>query len=187
MKTPTILYPLAMVISLTGCFALRSNVTPDARLSASRHGFVSRTKYEAVPFLFSRILVVMKARQTSGGYADQLTRAFPAAYQVCTLTLNQLQPAGHAKAIQEQLATCRSDVILIVERTHRGSVLGIDAPASDDFAQFAFELRSVTTGETFWKAVATASPLRGERFPARTLVQRLKRDGLINSNGMAAR
>ena len=158
---------------------MRSTVSPETTLRARRNGFVSNAKLEALPSPFTRILVVLKLRRPNDRYAEQFRRAFPTNYQVCTTILDQYQPAVHGEKIREQGNDCQSEVVLIVERTYKGKLLSLDAPDGDDFSQFSFEMRSMATNQSFWKGIASTPARAGEQFPARTIVSRLLRDGVI--------
>lgn len=170
---------VALTWTLTGCYVMRSNVNPEARLSAHRQGFVSKAKPEAIPASLNRILVVVKVNQSDESYSEQFVRQFPTHYQICTLSLNPQQPASHAESIRDRVTECQSDAVLIVEQTYKGKFLSVDAPDGDDFSQHSFEMRSVTTNQAFWKAVATTGRLRSS-VSARALVSRLRHDGIIN-------
>ncbi|MGA0558179.1 hypothetical protein ACO2Q8_16085 [Larkinella sp. VNQ87] len=179
MKTVTFLLIGLALGSLAGCQALRSNVSPDTQLSAGRRAFVSKAKPEAMPAAFGRVLVVLKNRQPDTRYAEQVMLSFPTPYQVCTMSLNPYEPAGHSEAIRARAAECQSEVVLTVEQTHKGSLVSLDAPDGDDLSQYNFKLRAISTNQTFWKGVAARPRLSSGPFPTRTLVARLLRDGVL--------
>lgn len=158
---------------------MRSNVLSDATLRTKRQGFVSKAKPETRPASFTRILVVLKLRRPSDRYAQQFQQAFPASYQVCTILLDQYQPATHAEAIRKRGNDCQSEVVLTVERTYKGKFLSLDAPDGDDFSQFSFDMRPISTTESFWRGAASTPSRKGEYFSARSIVSRLQRDGII--------
>lgn len=158
---------------------MRSNVSPDTTLRARRNGFVSNAKPETLPPSFTRILVVLKLRRPNDRYAGRFRQAFPHNYQVCTIVLDQYQPAAHAEQIRERANDCQSEVVLIVERTYKGKLVSLDAPDGDDFSQFNFDMRSMVTNQSFWKGIASTPARAGERFWPRTIVSRLLRDGVI--------
>ena len=133
---------------------MRSNVISDATLRAQRRGFVSKAQPETRPVPFTRILVVLKLRRLSDRCAQQFHQAFPANYQVCTVLLDQYQPATHTEQISKWENDCQSEVVLTVERTYRGSFLSLDAPDGDDFSQFSFDMRSIAINQSFWRGAA---------------------------------
>ncbi|RIV27282.1 hypothetical protein DYU11_02930 [Fibrisoma montanum] len=180
MKAVQILYISSLIIGLSGCYVMQSNVTSESKLSGNRRGFVSKAKPEAIPQSFSRVLLVIQSRESAHAYASRFAATFPEEYQVCVVTINPYEPANHAEAIRERALDCQSEVVLTVERTYKGKVLSLDAPEGNDFSQYQFEMRSLTTNQSFWKGVAATNPLSGDEFPPRAIVSRLLRDGVIN-------
>ncbi|GAB3277512.1 hypothetical protein GCM10027347_51530 [Larkinella harenae] len=122
----------------------------------------------------------MKLRQANDRYAEEFIRSFPSSYELCTLTLNPLQPADHTVTVQKRAQECQSEVILFVEPTYSGHLFSLDAPEGNDFSQFVFEMRSVESNLSFWKAAAAAHPLTKEYYSARPIVAKLIRDGVIH-------
>lgn len=135
----------------------------------------SNTKSEAVP-AFKRILVVTKMRDTPDSYAQSFARSFPAGYSVCTLALSPLSFDKPDEAIRKKAESCQSDVILTLELSQRGS----SGPYTSLPYEYNAEMTSIATGRPFWKAIISADPTYGGKVPPRSLVKRLRNDGIID-------
>ena len=176
MKTVTSFLALIIIVSLTGCVSIRSNV-----------------KSDAVPSNFRRVLIVTKLRKAPDSYVQQIARLFPAGYEVCTLALSPLSFDKPEDAIRKQAEDCRSEVILILELVNSGQYGSGSMRYGSRYSRFPFEfnaeMQSVATGQPFWKAIISSDPSVGEQVPPGSIIKRLQQDhvieGKIQQSGVA--
>jgi hypothetical protein len=114
-------------------------------------------------------------RKASDSYAQSFTRAFPAGYSVCTLALSPLSFDNPGEAIRKKAESCQSDVILTLELIQSGN----SGNHTSVPYEYNAEMTAVATGQPFWKAVISAEPAYGGKVPPRSLVKRLRNDGII--------
>ncbi|WP_420150292.1 hypothetical protein [Spirosoma sp.] len=160
MKKAYKFFILGLLTSSMGCVSVQSTI-----------------KSDAVPS-FQRVLIVTKMRNApadSDSYVRQLARLFPAGYETCTLALTPLSFDSPDDAIRKQAEACNSEVILTLELVQRGYATRY----SSSPYQYNAEMRSVTTGQPFWKAVFSTDPRYGSKVPPRSLVKRLIADHII--------
>lgn len=161
MKTAT--YTLLMIglwISLTGCVTatFRSNVKPDAKPE------------------FRRILVVSRLPSVEETYLPTFQTAFPAGYQVCTVSNSPISFDNPEQAIEKQRQTCQSEVMLTIDFS-RNYTSGFGKYISSNNELF-MEMTNLATGHPFWKAIITTG---GSDVSPRQVVNQLIRDGIIES------
>lgn len=154
MKTTTVFLLISL---LAGCVTIQSN-----------------TKSDAIP-TFHRILVVTRLRKAPDSYVQSFSRSFPAGYTICTLALSPLSFDNPDEAIRKQVDACQSDVILELALSQTGH----SGRYSHTFYEYNAEMKSVATGQSFWKAIISVDPTYGEEVPPRSVVKRLLNDHII--------
>lgn len=151
---------------LTGCTTLRTNVRPDQ-----------------IPD-FSRVLVVSRLDNVRPDYVHEYVKAFPPAYQVCTLTANKLSFGDPEEAIRRQAESCRSEVILTLELS-RTDVQG-NGRYSRTVNDYYAHMRAVNAAEPFWKGLIVnpyaRNPRNRDYIDPLPVVNRLKKDGILRAN-----
>jgi hypothetical protein len=148
-----------LIASLTGCVTIQSNI-----------------KSDAVP-TFQRVLIVSKMRNAPDSYVRTFAGAFPANYEICTLAISPLSFDSPEDAIRKQAEACHSDVILTLELVKSGYYV---YRGSSHPYEFNADMKSVATGQSFWKAIIASNQNYGEQVPARSIVKRLLDDHIID-------
>ncbi|GAB3889451.1 hypothetical protein [Spirosoma agri] len=146
-----------LISLLAGCVTIQSN-----------------TKSDAVP-AFKRILVVTKMRKAPDRYAESFLTSFPSGYEVCTVALSPLAFDNPDEAIKKQAENCQSEVILTLELSKTGHYSRYNSANYE----YNAEMKSVATGQAFWKAMISSDPTLGEQLPPRSVVKRLLTDHII--------
>ncbi|WP_461088912.1 hypothetical protein [Spirosoma gilvum] len=158
----------SLLISLTGCVTatIQSNVKADAKPE------------------FKRILIVSRLPKTNPTYLASLQTAFPAGYQVCTVSNSPISFESAEEAIEKQRQTCQSEVVLTID-FNRSYTSGSGRYISSN-NELLLEMKSLTTGIPFWKALVTTSLSNNEIVP-RELVTKLINDGIIQGSAPLGR
>jgi hypothetical protein len=156
---------LAVIFILTAC-CLTGCVTAN---------FQSNVKPEAKPD-FKRILVATYLPSSRPEYLDELKAAFPAGYQVCTVSVTPLSFEDPKEIIQKQQQVCQSDVILTID-FDRSFTTG-SGKYIDSHSQFYAEMIDLSTNKPFWKAIITTTT-SSQEVSARELVKKLQEDDII--------
>jgi len=150
---------VSLVMSLTGCVTMQTNI-----------------KSDAVPPTFRRVLVVTKLRNAPASYVEQFAKQFPAGYEVSTLAISPLSFDSPDEAIRKKLDSWHSDVILTLELNRTGHA----SRYSSYPYEYNAEMKSVATGQPFWKAIISSAPSYGEEVPPRSIIKRLLDDHIID-------
>ncbi len=157
MKTP--LLSLLLSLLLTACTTFKSNVDPSA-----------------VPE-FSRILVVSRLPVNSHKLLSDFTSVFPPQYSVCALGINKLGFGKPDSLIQQKIRECHSDVVLTVTLQENYGPVPTRYGYAYSVSPMFFEMTSVATGKSFWKASYAHHTL----YP-RKVAKQLRADGIISGN-----
>ncbi|MBD2702043.1 hypothetical protein IC229_15440 [Spirosoma sp. BT702] len=148
---------VTIMVSLTGCVTVKSNVQADA-----------------IP-TFKRVLIVTKLRKASEKYVQGFARQFPRNYDVCTLALTPLSFGNPDEEIRKQVANCQSDVILTLELVQRGQ----SSQYTNVPYEYDVDMKTAATGQPFWKAIVSSNPTYGEQVPPSSIIKRLLEDHVI--------
>ena len=168
MKTAYLILLICWLCScITGCFraSFQSNTNPDAKPA------------------FSRILIVSKISQVSPTYLPTLQTAFPAGYQVCTLSIGPLSFDTPEEAIERQRQACNSEVILSID-FNRSYTSG-SGKSIASYNEIYMELSTLKTNKPFWKAIVTTGG--SNEISPRQLVNQLLKDGIIEGEPPSGR
>lgn len=153
---------LLLISLLIGCVTIRSNV-----------------KSGAVP-KFKRILVVTKLYSPPRNYELRYLTIFPKEYEVCVVGLTPIS-FDPDSLIDAKLKQCKSDVILTLELKQEGisnvNQVGGVVYNNSTPSEYLAEMKSVATGQPFWKAQLSGS-VAGS-IPPRMMVKRLIEDGIL--------
>jgi hypothetical protein len=150
----------SLLINLTGCVTatIQSNVKVDARPE------------------FRRILVVSRLPAVEPTYLPTFQTAFPAGYQVCTVSNSPISFDSPEEAIEKQRQTCQSEVLLTLD-FNRNYTSGYGRYISSN-NELYMEMTNLATGKPFWKAIVTTSY---PEVPPRQIVNQLIKDGVLKS------
>lgn len=159
MKTVTY-YALLMslFVSLTGCMPVTIQ---------------SNMKADAMPE-FRRILVVSRLSTVTPAYLPKFQTAFPAGYQVCTVSNSPISFDSPEESIEKQRQACQSEVMLTID-FNRNYTSG-SGKYTTSYDELYMEMTSFATGKPFWKAIVTAG---GSEVPPRQIVTQLIKDGIL--------
>ena len=160
MKSSYRLLVISLVVSLIGCVTIQSN-----------------TKSDAVPPIFRRVLIVTKMLHAPDTYVQRFAQIFPGGYETCTLALSPLSFDNPEETIRKQVESCHSEVILTLELV-RPAYYGYRTSYP---YQYNVEMRSVATGQPFWKAIISSNPNNGEQVPPGSIIKRLLQDHILES------
>lgn len=151
---------ISLVAGLTGCVTVRSN-----------------TNDNALPPSFNRVLIVTKLRNAPDTYVQKFARVFPSGYEVCTLALSPLSFDNPDEAIRKQAESCHSEVILTLDLVKTGFNVyrGNNMPY-----EFDVSMKSVTTGQSFWKAIISSNTTYKEEIPPTAILKQLLKDNIIH-------
>ncbi|GAB4006918.1 hypothetical protein EXU85_30470 [Spirosoma sp. KCTC 42546] len=136
--------------------------------------FQSNVKADAKPE-FRRILIVSKLSNVSQTYLPTFQTAFPAGYQVCTVSSSPIAFESPEESIEKQRQTCQSEVILTID-FNRNYTTGSGKYISS-YNELLLEMTDLTTGKPFWKALVTTGG--SSEVPPRQIVNQLIKDGII--------
>jgi hypothetical protein len=134
----------------------------------------SNVKADARP-VFRRILVVSRLSTVSPTYLPKFQTAFPAGYQVCTVSTSPISFETADEAIQKQVQACSSDVILTLDFNRNFTSGGGKYISS--YNELYMEMTNVATGKPFWKAIVTTGG--DNEVPPRQIINQLQKDGVL--------
>ena len=156
---------LSVLVTLTGCVTatIQSNVRSDAKPA------------------FRRILVVSRLPTVKEAYLPTFQTAFPAGYQVCTVSNSPISFDSPEESIEKQRQTCRSEVLLTIDFS-RSYTSGWGRSISSTNEVY-MEMTNLATGKAFWKAIVTAGYTD---VSPRLIVNQLIKDGVIERSGRPA-
>lgn len=140
--------------------------------------FQSNVKADAKPE-FKRILIVSRLPATKPAYLASLQTAFPTGYQVCTVSNSPISFETAEEAIEKQRQACQSEVVLTID-FNRSYTSGSGRYISSN-NELLLEMKSLSTGIPFWKALVTTGLSDNEVLP-RQLVTQLIKDGIIQGS-----
>ncbi|MFD2935591.1 hypothetical protein [Spirosoma flavum] len=124
---------------------------------------------------FRRILVVSRLPTVKQTYLPTFQTAFPAGYQVCTVSNSPISFDSPEEAIENQRQTCKSEVLLTID-LNRNYTSGNGRYISS-YNELYLEMTSLATGKPFWKAIVTTGG--SNEVPPRQIVSQLIKDGII--------
>jgi hypothetical protein len=161
MKIMTQVLATSLVAILTGCVAVNIQ---------------SNIKTEATPE-FHRILIESRLPETGHAYLPQFLKAFPAGYQICTVSTSPTSFEKPADAIEKQRQACQSEVLLTID-FYRNYTSGNGKYISTT-NELLLELKNLANGQSFWKALVTTSG--SNEVPPSKIVSKLIDDGIIEA------
>ncbi len=149
---------------LFGCVSVRSNVG-------------------AVPS-FSKILVILKMNHANDDHANKYLWVFPKKYDVCAIAHDTISIVSLKERTDQWLNQCQSEAILTITTQQVGfyqSYFIGDSyvPNERNYEMFA-EMRLLADNKVFWKSKIHTSPLTGETFNPKRIVDQLKLDGVLS-------
>lgn len=156
------LITLSLLINLASCITanIQSNVKADAKPE------------------FRRILVVSRLPKTHATYLPTFQTAFPAGYQVCTVSNSPISFESPEEAIDRQRQTCQSEVMLTID-FNRNYTAGSGRYITS-YNELYLEMTNLATGKPFWKAIITTGG--SNEVPPRNIVSQLIKDGIIEGS-----
>ncbi len=150
---------LSFLANLTGCVTatFQSNVQKDVKPE------------------FRRILVMSRLPTVQQTYLPTFQTAFPAGYQVCTVSNSPISFDSPEESIEKQRQACQSEVLLTID-FNRNYTSGYGRYISSNNELF-MEMTNLTTGKPFWRAIITT--VGSNEVPPRQIVNQLIKDGII--------
>ncbi|GAB2559395.1 hypothetical protein [Spirosoma areae] len=152
---------ISFLASLTGCIAVN---------------FQSNVKADATPE-FRRILIESRLPTVKPTYLPTFQTAFPAGYQVCTVSNSPISFDNPEQTIEKQRQTCQSEVLLTID-FNRNYTSGYGKYIAST-NELYLEMKNLATGQPFWKAIVTTSG--DNEVPPREIVNQLIKDGILES------
>lgn len=161
-----LVFVISQLVNLMGCVPalIQSNVKADDKPE------------------FKRILVVSRLSTVKPTYLAAFQTAFPAGYQVCTVSNSPISFDSPDESIRKQQQTCQSEVMLTID-FNRNYTSGYGRYISSN-NELYLEMSSLSTGKPFWKAIVTTNG--GTEVPPRQIVNQLVKDGVIEGLVRAA-
>ena len=136
----------------------------------------SNTKTEATPE-FHRILIESRLPETGQAYLSQFSKAFPAGYQVCTVSNSPTSFERPTDAIEKQRQACQSEVLLTIDFYRNYTSGGGKYIYSTN--ELLLEMKNLSNGQSFWKALVKTSG--SNEVPPNRIVSKLIDDGIIEA------
>lgn len=160
MKITARILLVGLVAGLTGCSPSIS--------------FQSNKKAAAQPE-FSRILIESRLPNVNPTYLPTFQTAFPAGYQVCTVSNSPISFDSPQEAIDKQRQTRQSEVLLTIDfKRNSVSAYGQYAYSSNELY---LEMRNLAINQPFWKAIVTTGS--SIEVPAGKIINKLIEDSVI--------
>ena len=157
------LFCYSLLILMTGCIRIRSNVTKDA-----------------IP-KFTNILVVLEMKKASDDAANAYLSAFPEKYNysVCAIAYDELSFESLQSKIQTQTEICKSEAILLIKTTNLSTYNHYGTYYNNTPTSYYAEMSLISDKKPFWKA-QIQSPNRERGLSPRSVVNKLIEDGVIS-------